>query len=465
MNSSEFFSQPTAIDVYQNFTLLSQGGFNALYSVEREGKRFVVKALKEEYRGNTLYESLLRKEFEIGYSLDNHNICRIYSFEHFTETGNAIVMEWLDGRTLKEYIAEGGHSRQELTTIATQICSALSYAHKRQIIHRDIKPQNIIITYNGDNVKLLDFGLSLADYHTALTEPAGSRKYASPELQRGTEIDLRTDIYSLGIVIDELFEGHITRKISKIVTRATAYYPTSRYADADTLAAALNHRPRGVIYPILALIIIALGYLFYSTNQIVERSTQVLIPSAEVDGVSDEEFAHRQATLSKFYDIINRNYVELGQRLYKTNYASEQMPDFEALSRTQIAHYERILDSIMGHINSSSLYINAHRNMTSHNNELFTLMRNQLPAMFWINTEQAFKEASDPLARELKQRVAPKLDINYSEMSFDEQQAENERYQKATKEYKDATIRVWCEAYRKEHNLTPLPAQITSYYK
>ncbi len=465
MDNSEFFTEPTATNSHQSFTLLSQSGFNALYSTEREGKRFAVKVLREEFRGQTLYESLLRKEFEIGYSLDHHNICHIYSFEHLPELGNAIVMEWLDGRTLEQYIAEKNHTSQNLTAIVNQLCAALSYAHKRQIIHRDIKPQNIIITYNGDNVKLLDFGLSLADYHTALKEPAGSRKYAAPELQRGAEIDLRADIYSLGILIAELFEGQTTRKISKIVTRATAYYPTSRYEDTDALVAALNHRPKGIIYPILVLIMVAIGYLFYSTSQPIDFPSESLIPTAELDGVSDEEFARRQAISSNFYDQINRSYLALNERVYKISYSSEDMPDFETLSRNQIADYEKILDSMMGHIKSSSLYINARRNMNSHNNELFTIMRNQLPAMFWINTENAFNQATDSLALELKKMHAPEIASDYSQMSFDNQQAECERYEKEVKKYKDATQRVWAEAYRKNHDLSPLPQQITSFYK
>ncbi|MFI3265692.1 MAG: serine/threonine-protein kinase [Rikenellaceae bacterium] len=461
MSSSEFFATPTASNGYSRFELLRESGFNVLYSAERENKRFVVKALSESCRGDLLYESILRKEFEIGYSLDHPNICRTVSFERFEEVGNAIVMEWVDGRTLDRYIAEKQHTTQQLQRIIEQLCDALAYAHKRQTIHRDLKPQNIIITHNGDNVKLLDFGLSDTDSHTVLKEPAGSRKYASPELLRGDKIDSRSDIYSLGVIINELFEGQRTAKISKIVTRATAYYPNSRYSDSQAVASALREGKIKFVYPLLALILVAIGYLFYTMN----RATESLIPSAETDGVTIEEFERRQALASDFYREINSSYLSLmNDSIYKMNCATPEMPDFKELSNRQLARYEIVLDSMLGEIKVSSLYLNARRGINSHNSELFTIMRNSFPAMFWINTENLYRAATDPLADSLHRLPAPMLASNYSELSFAEQQAEDERYQKAVQEHKKSTIKVWAEAYRVRHNLAPLPAELLEYY-
>lgn len=462
MSSSDFFSAPTPANGYANLEPLCESGFNTLYSVEREGKRFIAKALSKAFRGDMLYESLLRKEFEIGYSLDHPNICRTVSFERFAEVGNAIVMEWIDGRTLDLYIAEKQHNKEELQRIAQQLCDALSYAHKRQTIHRDIKPQNIIITHNGDNVKLLDFGLSDTDYHTALKEPAGSRRYASPELLRGERIDARSDIYSLGVIINELFEGARSHKISKIVTRATAYYPTSRYANADALAAAMRKRPTRLIYPILIVISLAVAYLFHFTA----RTSESLVPSAETDGVSREEFERREALCNNFYQEINNSYLSLmNNDIYRRSCATPEMPDFDKLSHKQLSYYNRALDSMLSEIKSSSLYLNARRNITSHNNELFTLMRNQFPTMFWLNSEQLYRAATDSLATELKKLPSPTPAPNYLELSFEEQQAEDGRYQAAIRSYKKATVGVWAVEYRKKHNLTPLAAELLDQYK
>lgn len=462
MNSSGFFSSPSVTNGYNKFELLQESGFNVLYSVEREGKRFVVKALSEKHRGDGLYESLLRKEFDIGYLLEHPNICRTYSFEEFPDIGNALVLEWLNGRTLERYIAEKRRSPKELERIVKQLCDALAYAHKLQVIHRDIKPQNIIITYNGDNVKLLDFGLSDTDRHASLKEPAGSLKYASPELLKGENIDLRVDIYSLGVVIDELFEGQRSRKISKIVTRATAYYPNSRYSDCDALAAAFRERPRTFILPVLVLLIAAIAYLFYSTS----RTSEALIPSAEADGVSIEEFDRRQVLCNDFFRVINDSYLSLmNDGVYRMSCATPELASFEKMSREQLEFYEQTLDSMMGEIKSSSLYRNARRNMASHNQELFTIMQSSFPSMFWINTERLYREAKDSLAMELKKLPAPKLTNSYSELSHEEQQEENQRYNSAVEEYKRSTVEVWAMDYRRSRNLSPLPENLLNYYR
>ncbi len=457
MDSSEFFTEPAEVAPNSGLKLLQESGFNTLYSTVREGKRFVIKTISESHRGNALYESLLRKEFEIGYQLDHPNICRTSSFEQLPDVGAAIVLEWLDGRTLDKYIAEKHHSPKELQRIVYQLCDALSYAHKRQVIHRDIKPQNIIITHNGDNVKLLDFGLSDTDLYIALKEPAGSRKYASPELMRGENIDSRTDIYSLGVVIDDLFEGQRSRKISNLVTHATAYYRDSRYADVEAVATALKGRHIGLTYPLLALILASVAYLFYYTT----RATDALIPSAQVDGVSIEEFDRRQALCNDFYAEINDSYLSLiNGRVYKTNCATPDMPNFEELSREQIALYERCLDSMLSDIKGSSLYRNARRNMTSHNDELFATMQSSFPAMFWLNTERMYQSANDSLAVELKRLPAPKLSPTYLELSHTEQNSENQRYNSAVRSYKESTVKVWAVDYRRRRGLSPLSVEL-----
>ncbi|MFR9524473.1 MAG: serine/threonine-protein kinase [Rikenellaceae bacterium] len=464
MNSSEFFTTPTTSSSYSNFVLLHESGFNTLYSVEREGKRFVVKALKRQHRGDLLYESLLRKEFEIGYSLEHPNICKTLSFEQFPEVGNAIILEWLDGRTLEQYMTEEGHRKEEIKQIVVQLCQALGYAHKRQTIHRDLKPQNIIITHNGDNIKLLDFGLSDTDYHTTLKEPAGSRRYAAPELQRGERVDSRSDIYSLGVIIDELFEGQRSRKISKIVSRATAYYPAERYPNAGSIATLLENRSSGAIYVIMLMIIATIGYLFFQINNTTKLSIESLIPSAQSDGVSAQEFERRQALCNDFYREINNSYLYLMNDqvhgVYKVSCADPELPNFDELSRIQLSHYKVMLDSMLHDIKKSSLYLNAYRNMASHNNELFTLMQNQFPTMFWLNTEQLYKSATDSLALKLKGLAEPQTATNYSELSHQEQQVENKRYQEAVQTYKRKTVKTWAVEYRKQHRLDALPDEL-----
>ena len=182
----------------------SANGFNVLYRGSRNGRFFIFKALKPEFAGNFLYEELLKKEFEIGFQMTHHGICQYYDMLTLPDIGSCIMMEWVDGRSLKTLIESGGIDNDLAHKIIAELCDALDYMHHKQIIHRDLKPENIIITHNGRNAKIIDFGLSDADSYNAFKAPAGTRKYASPELLAGEVIDNRSDIYSLGVIIDEI---------------------------------------------------------------------------------------------------------------------------------------------------------------------------------------------------------------------------------------------------------------------
>ena len=144
----------------------SDDGFSELYRGCKNGRFFVYKALKKEYRGNPLYEELLRKDFNIGFSLSHTGICQYFGLIDFPSIGNCIVMEWIDGRNLENLISSGEIGKGLARKIICELCDALGYIHKKQIIHRDLKPENIMITDNGHNVKIIDFGFSDADSYS-----------------------------------------------------------------------------------------------------------------------------------------------------------------------------------------------------------------------------------------------------------------------------------------------------------
>ena len=185
----------------------SEAGFNILYRGSKNGRFFVYKALKPAYRGNPVYEELLKKDFNIGFSLTHSGICQYYGMVTLPEVGSCIVMEWIDGCSLETLIANDRISKSLAMKLIDELCGALSYMHRKQVIHRDLKPENIMVTHNGQNVKIIDFGFSDADSYNAFKAPAGTKMYASPELLAGEHIDSRSDIYSLGVIIGEIYGG------------------------------------------------------------------------------------------------------------------------------------------------------------------------------------------------------------------------------------------------------------------
>jgi len=196
---------------YEIIKKIGDGGMAHVYKAKcRLLNRYVaVKILKSEFIHDQEFVKRFRIEGQAAASLSHPNIVSIYDVGKEDDI-HYIVMEYIDGITLKEYIASRGRlDWEEAVRIAIQICSAIEHAHKNYIIHRDIKPQNIMMTVDG-MVKVTDFGIARAVTSSTITmvgNTMGSVHYFSPEQARGGYVDQQSDLYSLGIVIYEMVTG------------------------------------------------------------------------------------------------------------------------------------------------------------------------------------------------------------------------------------------------------------------
>lgn len=240
-------------DVFSSYSEIHSNGFNRLYKAQRYGKWFVIKGLKSKYLHKEVYLGLLTKEFELGVRMDHPNIAHTFSKENDPVAGPCIVMEYVDGFTLKEYLAQNP-SRLARRKIMQELLEAMAYYHSLQIIHRDLKPDNILITRNGHNVKIIDFGLADSDWHGVLKQPAGSENYAAPEQKKGdTSIDCRADIFSFGKILRLLFP-HSYRRIAHKCTQENR---ERRYSNAEEILRHIQLRKR--LTPIIAIISVLFG--------------------------------------------------------------------------------------------------------------------------------------------------------------------------------------------------------------
>ncbi|MDO4343455.1 MAG: Stk1 family PASTA domain-containing Ser/Thr kinase [Eubacteriales bacterium] len=196
---------------YEIVGKIGTGGMADVYKAkDHKLNRFVaVKVLKTEFRGDKAFITKFRAEAQAAAGLAHPNIVNIYDVgeDHGV---NFIVMELVEGITLKEYITKKGKlAVREATSIAIQVSQGLEAAHNSGIIHRDVKPQNIIISTDG-KVKVTDFGIArAASSNTINTTVMGSVHYSSPEQARGGYSDAKSDIYSLGITMYEMLTGHV----------------------------------------------------------------------------------------------------------------------------------------------------------------------------------------------------------------------------------------------------------------
>ena len=194
--------------------LVGVGGMANVYRGvdEKNGNAIAVKVLKEEFLDNEELVRRFKNESKAISILDHPNIVKVYDVS-VTDRLQYIVMEYVDGITLKEYLKQRGGALtwKETVHFATQVLRALQHAHSKGIIHRDVKPQNIMLLADG-SIKMMDFGIarfSRAQSQTVSDKAIGSVHYISPEQAKGDRTDARTDIYSVGVMLYEMLSGRL----------------------------------------------------------------------------------------------------------------------------------------------------------------------------------------------------------------------------------------------------------------
>lgn len=237
-------------------------GYSSLHTATYLGKKVILKGLKPEFKNERFYQDLIKKEFEISRSLDHPNIVKTIDFQNIPILGDCIVMEYIEGLTLTEFIeghkvakSQSRKAKDVYKKIFNELLDAMEYFHSKQIIHRDLKPSNILITNNGNNVKIIDFGLSDADDYVILKQAAGTRKYAAPEqMTPNNTIDCRADIYSLGIILRNYFP----KSYHKIAERCAQQDREKRFSSANEIRTYIKKKKIRKIALCFSIILISL---------------------------------------------------------------------------------------------------------------------------------------------------------------------------------------------------------------
>ena len=224
---------------FTDVVVIATSEVNVVAKAKRYGRWWLLKGLRQEVAEETAYQQRLRKELEILMELQHANVVTAVGMEEVDNLGLCIVMEYADGVTLKEWL-RGSTTRQARRRIAKELTEAVGYIHSKGIVHRDLKPENVIITRNGENVKLIDFGLADTDSHAVLKQPAGTPKYMSPEQAQMPTADVRNDIYSLGVIFSQMDLGRGYRNIIKRCRKPIE----QRYENIAALLLAIDGRTK-----------------------------------------------------------------------------------------------------------------------------------------------------------------------------------------------------------------------------
>lgn len=289
-----------------------------LYRVRKAGKYFIIKTAKDN-SGQSL--ALLQREYEMSIGKSHPHIVNIFTYEKDTVVGEGIVMEYVDGRTLADFLAEKP-SLDMRRRVFTQLLQAVGYIHRCGLVHNDIKPDNILVTRTDNDVKLIDFGLADNDACYLARSLGCTRAYASPELlSQKQDIDARSDIYSLGAIMKEIFGN----RYSRIASRCLSVEPEKRYSNAEELLTAIKHRntPLYIILSVVAAVVMSIPLLYVGRmvaekQQYINKEKEVLL---QIERDVDALYAVTADSLysAVYYEFAANNILSFWETLAKYN--------------------------------------------------------------------------------------------------------------------------------------------------
>ena len=267
-NQSSLTAEAPLKASYTDYEVIPSHGYSLIVKCRKGEQTIILKGLKEENSKRTLLRNALKREFKQCQRLNHTGIVRYQGLVDVDGYGLCIEEEFIEGRTLQAYLKEQ-HTDDEKIAIVNQIADALRYAHNQGIAHRNLKPSNILITAQGNYVKLIDFSvLSLDDVKAT----ADTTRFMAPELKDETmTADGTADIYSLGTIMKVM---GLTLAYSDVIKRCCAFKRSDRYANIDEFLADLNHEGSSFTMPtigkgtvmvaVIAVVVIVLGVLTYN---------------------------------------------------------------------------------------------------------------------------------------------------------------------------------------------------------
>lgn len=248
-------------------------GPSRLFTASYKGKKVVLKTLKPEFAEDQQCRENLKKEYEITSQLDYKFIRKALGFENVQGLGECIVFEYVDGKSLAEHVRVGTLNDKEIKSVLVDLCDALNYMHQRGIFHCDLKPENIMVTSNDNRIKVIDIGLPETEYKTDRELLIKENEFIAPELIKGEEADCRSDIYSLGKIIEFIIERNMLSQYRNVATHCTQFSREQRFDSITEVRSLITKGYSTVKLFLIILVLAALALAAYVyVPKIIEKS-------------------------------------------------------------------------------------------------------------------------------------------------------------------------------------------------
>ena len=346
MESSQFSDSQSHYEAVEQ--LATQGATCDTFRVKLYGKLHFLKRLKAEYRGDIRFQEALRKEFETGYRLEHPKLVRYISLD-----GDSILMEYVDGENLTQRLTtqpDYFRKQKNADKFVRQLLDAVGYLHSHQVLHLDLKPDNILLTRINGDVKLIDLGCCYTDSFPDTTGHTDA--FAAPEQLTNGVVDVRTDIYAIGRILECLPDHH---KYNKVIARCTAPDPAARYQTISDLQDALSARKTHTFWPVLMLLVVvmSIGYFIFTGRErqpaeVVEPQTEIIMEKPETiivrEHVQPVEQKQRETATIEQQETTPKVFGPIKSELSEEEKAFLSQPHLHIASSDEFDRYKRQLD-------------------------------------------------------------------------------------------------------------------------
>ena len=264
---------------YTDLRLLhtSRYGNSRVFTANSNGKKVIVKALKEEYANDAACKALLKQEYETTSMLENKNIRKALDFVTIEGYGDCIIFEYIDGKSLAEHVRVGTLSEKQVKSILTEVCDGLSYLHRNGVVHCNLSPENILVTTDF-RARLIDIGVPETKQDADRELLIKEIEFVAPEIIKGEEIDPRADVYSIGKIMEFMGERNISKQFGNVATHCTQFSREQRFDSISDVRSAISkghNFVKLIILAVAAVIVIILALVYVpKINDNVEKERE-----------------------------------------------------------------------------------------------------------------------------------------------------------------------------------------------